>query len=460
MMRRLYNIRNYVAWLTLVPLLLMAVGMGFFFLHDRFRSLNQDMLVRGNLLTHQLASSSEYGVYANNQFFLKTIAQGVLQQDDVSAVTILNADAKPLVAMRRHIDPTLKQAAPLHVLTKAELAQLQQSVKSQQPYDNGEYLRIYQAINATQVGLDELDSVAASRQIGTVMVEMSWVHTRALKLQLLWFAVVASLMFLIAAFYLVRLNSRRIATPIGKLSNAVRAIGAGNLNVRVTVNSKISELATLAQGINDMAAQLQHERAVLQQRIDDATLQLRSLAFYDPLTQLPNRRMLEDRLAQAISVSNRTGCYGAVIFIDLDNFKPLNDTYGHACGDLLLKEAAQRISGCLRAMDTVARFGGDEFVVLIGQLDADLASSVHEVRVIAEKIRLALAGDYVLPVQMQGDASVIVEHRCTSSIGVALFLDDELSRDNILMHADLAMYQAKDQGRNQICFYPQPAQIQ
>lgn len=460
MMRRLYNIRNYVAWLTLVPLLMLAVGMGFFFLHDRFNSLNQDILVRGNLLAHQLASSSEYGVYANNQFFLKTIAQGVLQQNDVSAVTILNANAEPLVAMRKTIDPATQQAVPLYVLTSSELTQLRRSLNSQEPYDNGEYLRVYQSINATQVDLDELDSVEASKRVGTVVVEMSWAHTRALKLQLLWFAVVATLMFLVAAFYLVSLNSRRIAIPIGKLSDAVRAIGAGNLNVRVVINSKISELVTLAQGINDMAAQLQHERAVLQQRIDDATTQLRSLAFYDPLTQLPNRRMLEDRLAQAISVSNRTGRYGAIIFIDLDSFKPLNDRYGHAVGDLLLIEAAQRISGCLRAMDTVARFGGDEFVVLIGQLEVDPAASAYEVGVIAEKIRLALASDYIFPAQVQGDTSVIVEHRCTSSMGVALFLDDELSRDDILTRADWAMYQAKDRGRNQVCFYQQSIQMQ
>ena len=454
MMRRLYNIRNYVAWLTLVPLLMMAVSMGFFFLQDRFSSLNQDILVRGNLLAHQLASSSEYGVYANNQFFLKTIAQGVLQQSDVSAVTIFNVNADPLVAMRKTINSTTQQVAlSQHALTNTELAQLRQSLKSREPYDNGDYFRIYQPINATQVGLDELEGVTASKQMGTVMVEMDWAHTRGLKLQLLWFAVVATIIFLVAAFYLVSLSSRRIATPIGKLSDAVRAIGTGNLNVRVTINSKISELATLAQGINDMAAQLRHERAVLQQRIDDATMQLRSLAFYDTLTQLPNRRMLEDRLAQAISVSNRTGQYGAIIFIDLDNFKPLNDQYGHAYGDLLLIEAARRISGCLRVTDTVARFGGDEFVVLIGQLEADRAASAYEVGMIAEKIRLALASDYIFPSQLQEDANVIVEHRCTSSIGVALFLDDELSRDDILTRADGAMYQAKDLGRNRVCFY-------
>jgi diguanylate cyclase (GGDEF)-like protein len=202
-----------------------------------------------------------------------------------------------------------------------------------------------------------------------------------------------------------------------------------------------------------MASQLQHERAILQQRIDDATMQLRSLAFYDTLTQLPNRRMLEDRLAQAISVSNRTGNYGAIMFIDLDNFKPLNDIHGHACGDLLLMEAARRITSCLRAIDTVARFGGDEFVVLVGQLTAEQTIAAEEVVAIAEKIRIALSRVYVLRGVVPGHSDVIVEHQCTSSIGISLFLDDELSRDDILTRADKAMYRAKELGRNQVCIY-------
>ncbi len=452
-MQRTYHIRNYVAWLTLVPLLVMAVSMAFFFLHDRFRSLDQDLVVRGNLITHQLASSSEYGVYANNRVFLQNIAQGVLQQDDVSAVMILNEHAAPLVALRKDASSTEKNADPMSLLTSADLTQLDLSKNSQVRQGASGYLRIYQAINATQVVLDELETKAPPKQVGTVVVEMSWAHTRALKLQLLWFAVVATVMFLIVAFYLVYLSSRRIAMPVGKLSAAIREIGSGNLNVRVNIDTKINELATLAQGINDMAAQLQHERAILQQRIDDATLQLRSLAFYDTLTKLPNRRMLEDRLAQAISVSNRTGKYGAIMFIDLDNFKPLNDRYGHACGDLLLKEAARRITGCLRAIDTVARFGGDEFVILIGQLSADQVVSDQEVALIADKVRVALARVYVLRETRSGQGDVIVEHQCTSSIGISLFLDDELSRDDILTRADKAMYQAKEQGRNQVCFY-------
>lgn len=432
-MRRTYQIRNYVAWLTLVPLLVMAVSMAFFFLHDRFTSMDQDLSVRGDLIAHQLASSSEYGVYANNQAFLQNIAEGVLQQNDVSAVSILNEHNEALVT--------------LHKVGESAL------VNSRLLPTNGQYMEIYRPINATQVSLDELDGKQQLKQIGTVIVGMSWAHTHAMKMQLLWFAVAATLMFLVVVFYLVYLSSRRIAIPIGKLSDAVSDIGAGNLDVRVNIDTKIDELATLAQGINDMASQLQHERAILQQRIDDATMQLRSLAFYDTLTQLPNRRMLEDRLAQAISVSNRTGNYGAIMFIDLDNFKPLNDIYGHACGDLLLIEAARRISACLRAIDTVARFGGDEFVVLIGHLTANEAIAIEEVVTIAEKIRVELSHPYLLQGVEASNKGRVIEHQCTSSIGISLFLDDELSRDDILMRADKAMYQAKEQGRNQVCIY-------
>ena len=103
---------------------------------------------------------------------------------------------------------------------------------------------------------------------------------------------------------------------------------------------------------------------------------IKRLAFYDPLTQLPNRRLLNDRLSQAMAASKRSGCYGAVMFLDLDNFKPLNDTHGHEVGDLLLIEVVDRLKSCVREMDTVARFGGDEFVVMLSELDVDKAESI------------------------------------------------------------------------------------
>jgi diguanylate cyclase (GGDEF)-like protein len=202
-----------------------------------------------------------------------------------------------------------------------------------------------------------------------------------------------------------------------------------------------------------MTADLQHEREILQHRINEATSQLRGLAFYDTLTLLPNRRLLSDRLTQAMATSRRSGRYGALMFLDLDNFKPLNDQYGHAVGDLLLIEAARRISSCLRETDTVARFGGDEFVVMLTELDADRAGSVTLAQGVAEKIRAILAEGYSLNFDAAGQPEIMIEHRCTSSIGVMLFLNHELSQDEILYWADAMMYQAKKDGRNRICLH-------
>jgi diguanylate cyclase (GGDEF)-like protein/PAS domain S-box-containing protein len=181
--------------------------------------------------------------------------------------------------------------------------------------------------------------------------------------------------------------------------------------------------------------------------------QIRSMAFYDSLTQLPNRRMLNDRLAQAMATSKRSGLYSALMFIDLDNFKPLNDTHGHEVGDLLLVEVAHRLTGCVREMDTVARFGGDEFVVMFTELDTDKTESTAQASVVAEKIRATLAEPYLLTVKREGQAEVAIEHRCTSSIGVVLFINHEASPEDVIKWADMAMYQAKDSGRNKYHFY-------
>ena len=180
---------------------------------------------------------------------------------------------------------------------------------------------------------------------------------------------------------------------------------------------------------------------------------VRQLAFYDTLTQLPNRRLLKDRLSQSMAASKRSDFYGALMFLDLDNFKPLNDTHGHDVGDLLLIEVAERLKNCVREMDTVARFGGDEFVVMISELATDQAESTEQAALVAEKIRLTLAAPYRLTLAHEGQANFTVEHHCTASIGVTLFVDHDASQENILKWADLAMYQAKDAGRNRVKFY-------
>jgi len=181
--------------------------------------------------------------------------------------------------------------------------------------------------------------------------------------------------------------------------------------------------------------------------------QVRQLAFYDPLTHLPNRRLLLDRLGQAMSAGNRSNYYGAVMFLDLDKFKSLNDTHGHEMGDLLLIEVARRIRCCLRGMDTVARFGGDEFVVMLCELDLDEKQSFEKAGIVAEKIRVTLAEPYLLKRLQDGGEEIAVEHHCTSSIGVVLFRGHDASQNDILKWADTAMYQAKASGRNGIRFF-------
>jgi diguanylate cyclase (GGDEF)-like protein/PAS domain S-box-containing protein len=179
--------------------------------------------------------------------------------------------------------------------------------------------------------------------------------------------------------------------------------------------------------------------------------QVRHLAFYDALTQLPNRRLLDDRLQQALASSRRSGCFGALIFLDLDNFKQLNDAQGHDLGDLLLQDVARRLLTCVREVDTVARFGGDEFVLLLSELDADQALAMARVQVIAGKILLELATPYRLCLSQPGRADTAIEHHCTASLGVSLFNHDCQAQD-IFKRADAAMYLAKEAGRNRIRF--------
>ncbi|MBI2276977.1 MAG: diguanylate cyclase [Dechloromonas sp.] len=180
--------------------------------------------------------------------------------------------------------------------------------------------------------------------------------------------------------------------------------------------------------------------------------QIRQMAFHDVLTLLPNRRLFCDRMSQAIAASSRSTLFGALMFLDLDNFKLLNDTYGHDVGDALLIEVAERLKRCVREMDTVARLGGDEFVVMLSQLDLDNAESAAQAGIIAEKLRVALEQPYLLTVTDAANAQITIEHCCTASIGVTLFDQHEASPAGVLRRADSAMYLAKTAGGNRIRF--------
>ncbi len=175
-----------------------------------------------------------------------------------------------------------------------------------------------------------------------------------------------------------------------------------------------------------------------------------SLAYYDLLTKLPNRRLLLDRIRQAQSISARSKHYGALLFLDMDRFKTLNDTLGHDHGDLFLIEIAKRMQRCVREVDTVARIGGDEFVVLIEEIGSNAEEVSQKVALIAEKIRASLSSPYQLKEH---------EHHSSPSIGVSLYRGNDEALETLLKQADMAMYQAKESGRNAVRFFDPAMQI-
>jgi diguanylate cyclase (GGDEF)-like protein/PAS domain S-box-containing protein len=187
------------------------------------------------------------------------------------------------------------------------------------------------------------------------------------------------------------------------------------------------------QGLTDITMRKQAEE------------QISRLAYYDALTGLPNRQLLGDRFSRALAVNTRAGGYGAVLFLDLDNFKNINDMLGHQEGDKLLREMARRLRGCTREEDTVARFGGDEFVVLLENLGGDRDGAALTAKRTADRLLEVISEPFVLR-----DTSF----SCSASIGVALWRGSpKLDIHEILKHSDVAMYEAKKAGRSGVCFF-------
>lgn len=257
--------------------------------------------------------------------------------------------------------------------------------------------------------------------------------------RLLTLVALSLVLFIGLGLVLAWVFSSHVRQALTALGAAADAATQHEQNVHAPTTSGIHEIDRLAGQFNAM-----HEA---QKKLE---AKIRQMAFNDPLTSLANRRLLVDHLHQAIASNKRTERHGALIFLDLDNFKALNDSQGHAAGDLLLVEVAARLKQSVREVDTVARFGGDEFVVLVMDLDSDEAVAISEAMRIAEKIRARLAEPYILSIQAEGQLDTVVEHHCTASVGVTLFAARETDLDAILDLADATMYQAKKAGRNRV----------
>lgn len=207
------------------------------------------------------------------------------------------------------------------------------------------------------------------------------------------------------------------------------------------------EISTTGAEIDGRRYLFASSHDITRRKEDEETI--RRLAFHDALTHLPNRQLLLDRLNHALASSERNENRGALLFIDLDNFKKLNDTLGHVMGDLLLKQVAERLVSCVRDGDTVARLGGDEFVVMLENLNEQAIVAAEQVETIGEKILAALSKPYQLKAQV---------FRSSGSLGATLFCKETQDAEELLKQADIAMYQAKKAGRNTLRFFDQKMQ--
>lgn len=194
----------------------------------------------------------------------------------------------------------------------------------------------------------------------------------------------------------------------------------------------------------DALRRLNSELEAQKIQLESLNASLHHMAMFDGLTQLPNRRLLIDRVEHSIVSAKRSGQWGALLFIDSDHFKAVNDAHGHQAGDLLLQSIAQRLTSAVREIDTVARLSGDEFVVLLQDLSTSREESQEKAMTVVEKIRNLLGEPYVMPFGLYSNSC---------SIGVALFDGQSKSFDEICTQADSAMYESKKAGRNSFSLY-------
>lgn len=278
-----------------------------------------------------------------------------------------------------------------------------------------------------------------------------------------------SLFFILSAVFLSILFLVAIASnmlfirPINRLKKMMQRVEQGEFSFN-SVSFGSSEMKELFEQFKRMVHYVHTTNSALEEKVQERTRSLmeseqklqellekvQELAFYDALTQLPNRRMLEDRLSLELAKVKRTQKFGALMFLDLDNFKPLNDVFGHNAGDSLLIEVAQRILGVIRECDTAARFGGDEFIVLLSDVGRDVVTARENMQRVAQKVLEVISAPYTIDVHYESGYDEILTHHCTVSIGLTLFGDKDSEKEKVLQRADRAMYQAKANGKNRI----------
>lgn len=424
-----FSLKQRLLLVVLIPAAVLATAITVLLLVRDTQAMDDAAAERGIAIVSFLAPAAEYGVISGNRANLSGLLQAVLGQRDVAAVAVYNPDGSMLAVSGK----------PRMVNVDAVLGAARATALERRP----ERISFAAPVMPTPLVIDDILDAdpRTAPKVGTTPV--GWVYvevdTRSLierKRDLVFgtLAVVIVGLAFTAAFAL-RL-ARSVAEPLARLVDAVKQMAAGNLEVSVPDSDAGAELNALESGFNAMARSMADAHKTLQARVDEATSLLAHQALHDPLTGLPNRRAFEQALEDAVAVSRRIGDQGVLCFIDLDRFKIVNDTCGHAAGDELLRRIARLIRQRVRAEDLICRIGGDEFALILqGCPPGDAVR-------IAEGLREAVAA---FRFTWEGRRFSI-----GASIGLVRIDGALASASDVLVAADLACYAAKKNGRNRV----------
>ncbi len=424
-------IRARVFWLSILPATVISSALLVYLTVVKMRELEVSLQDRGAAVIRQLAPAVEYGVISGSPDILTPLIETASREPDVKAVAVFNSAGQILTRIGETDWARIQKGiVAINSVTRRE-------------QDNS--LLFLAPITRTEVALDDFSAPSAGTEpsaqskTGWVSLELSKESLFQSQLQIIWQTVTILVVGLAFSALLGWRMGRRITQPILSLTRSVERIGEGHLTERVATSSSTDEFLILQRGINHMATSLQSAHEQMQERIDQATARLVYQANHDALTGLVNRNEFEHRLAQALATSQQQGRTHALCYMDLDQFKVINDTCGHAAGDELLRQIALMLKELLRERDTLARLGGDEFALLLENCD------LKDAKLVAEACR-----------NMVRQFRFKWENRLFNigvSIGLVMIEQGSGSMADLLSAADAACYIAKDHGRNQVHIY-------
>jgi diguanylate cyclase (GGDEF)-like protein len=416
----------------MVPVAIIGVLLMFQLITGKIDDLDQSLRTRGLAIARQLAPAAEYGVASGNIEVLQTLLEKAAIEPDVRGVAVFADNGQNLAQVG------------LGTWTNPQKGRLPADHIYQIEYPDR--LVYYAPITRTEVVVDDFNPGGdSSAKAGSQTRLLGWVGldvSRSATIRSQRESILRSLAILLAglgvSLYLAWRIGRQITRPILSLTHTVSRIGEGHLDERVDLCGQ-AELGMLQRGVNHMAAHLQTMQDQMQEKIDRATARLIYQASHDALTGLINRREFEQRLERTLQSALQQGREHALCYMDLDQFKVINDSCGHAAGDELLRQLALLLKGNLRERDTLARLGGDEFALLLENCSIQDALEVADTfRAEVQRFRFKW-GDRIFSVGM--------------SVGMVAINTDSGTAASLMSAADAACYVAKDRGRNQIHLY-------